>query len=105
MLAGGCAKNIDAVHGEQIEILSGPDAGKTFNAVIEVEPDQGLFTEQGNDKRAKIVLRFLGDGPQLGMTGKIKRDSGKIYQANSRDEADFLTTDYELTELVKDKDY
>lgn len=104
LLAGGCARHIDAVHGERIQILNGPDAGNYFQAVIETENDQILATELGNDARAKIVMRFLGNGPQLGMTGQIKRDDGSKYQAVIRQEAGFLTQDYELTEIVADKD-
>jgi hypothetical protein len=101
LLAGGCAQHIAAIHGEQIQVLSGPDAGRFFTAVREVEADQILTTDLGIDPRGKIVLRFIdGTEPQLGLTGRVKTDDGKIWNAVRRQEANFLTQDFELTEIV-----
>lgn len=99
MLAGGCALHVEAIHGEQVEILDGTDAGKFFAAVREVESDQILSTELGIDPRAKIFLRFIGN-PAIGMTGRVKTDDGSIWNAVRRPEGAFLTNDYELTEVT-----
>ncbi len=104
LLAGGCARHIEAIHGELVEVLDGPDAGKKFMAVREVESDQMLVTELGADPRAKIVIRFIdGTEPPLGMNGKVKTDDGRQWTAVRRQEGAFLTQDYELTEIT-DKD-
>ena len=67
MLAGGCAQHIEAIHGERVQVLDGPDAGKWFSAVREIQGDQILTSDLGEDPRAKIFLRFIeGSEPQLG---------------------------------------
>jgi hypothetical protein len=105
LLAGGCAQHIAAIHGERIQVLEGTDAGKFFTAVREIEPDNILMTELGPDARAKIWLRFIdGTQPQLGSQGKVKTDDGRKWNAVRRNEATFLTSDYELTEIVDGKD-
>ncbi len=105
MLAGGCARHIEAIHGELVMVLDGPDAGKSFTAVREIQSDQILMSELGEDPRAKIVLRFIdGTEPQLGMSGQVQTDDGKKWNAVRRQEANFLTQDYELTEIVDGKD-
>jgi hypothetical protein len=105
LLAGGCAKHIEAIHGEAIQVLSGLDAGKYFNAVREIESDQILTTDLGEDARAKIIIRFIdGTEPRLGLAGQIKTDDGKKWNAVRRQEANFLTQDFELTEIVDGKD-
>lgn len=105
LLAGGCARHIQAIHGDRVQVLDGPDAGRFFDAVREIESDQILSTELGEDPRAKIFLRFIeGSEPQLGSQGKIKTDDGRKWNAIRRQEASFLTTDYELTEIVAGKD-
>ena len=101
MLAGGCARQIEAVHGERVQVLDGPDAGQFFTAVREVENDQILVTELGPDARAKIWLRFREDAtPNIASQGTVQFDDGSKYRAVRRQEAGFLTNDYELTEIV-----
>jgi len=105
MLASGCAAHVAAIHGESVKVLSGPDAGQWFVAVREIESDQILSTDLGDDPRAKIFLRFMEDStPQLGMTGRVQTEDGRKWTAIRRQEAGFLTTDYELTEIVPGKD-
>lgn len=103
MLASGCAAQVAAIHGEQVEVLDGPDAGRFFTAVREIESDQVLSTDLGLDPRAKIFLRFI-EPPRIGLAGKVKTDDGKRWNAVRRQEANFLTQDFELTEIVEGKD-
>jgi hypothetical protein len=101
MLASGCARQIEAIHGEPVVVLEGPDAGKTFTAVREIESDQILTTDLGIDPRAKIFLRFIdGTEPRIGLAGRLKTGDGKIWNAVRRQEANFLTQDFELTEVT-----
>ena len=106
MLARGCALHIHRLHGEPVQILDGPNAGRPgYFAVIETMPDEILLTDLGTDPRAKIVMRFIdGTEPPIAKTGKVKLGNGKVYQAVQRDEANFLTQDFWLTELVAGKD-
>ena len=99
LLDSGCAAQIEAIHGEPVEILSGPDAGKIFTAVREVESDQVLSTDLGIDPRGKIFLRFRGE-PQIGDQGRVQTDDGRKWNAVRRQESHFLTNDYELTEIT-----
>lgn len=109
MLADGCVKHIHTVHGENVLILSGPDAGKTIPlAVQENESDQIVVTEQGEDARAKRFIRFQHPNiPQLGSQGEIRTTDvfGKnhIWNAVRQPGSAYLTVDYELTEIT-DKD-
>ena len=101
LLAGGCALQIEAIHGERVEVLSGLDAGKFFIGVREIMPDMMFPSEIATDPRAKIVLRFReASTPRIEKTGKLKTDDGRIWNAVRRQEAGFLTNDYELTEVT-----
>ena len=105
MLAGSAIPNLFATHGESVSILSGLDAGRTFTAIREIESDQILSTELGEDPRAKIFLRFvIGAVPRIGQSGRVQTDDGKQWNAVRLQEAGFLTSDYELTEFVAGKD-
>lgn len=102
LLTSGTASHIEAVHGERVQILDGPDAGKWFIAVREVESDQ-VITDLGVDARSKIVLRFTKT-PAITKQGTVKTDDNKIWKAVRRQEANFLTQDFELTQIVSGKD-
>lgn len=102
MLAGGCALHVEAVHGEPILILTGLDAGKTFTAVRENESDMLLATDLGADTRAKRIMRFR-DGqpvPRLGSQDTLKTEDGKKWTAVRRPDDGYLTTDFELIEVI-----
>ena len=58
LLAGGCALHVEAIHGEPVLVLSGPDAGNTFTAVRENASDVTVDDNLTADLRAKRVIRF-----------------------------------------------
>lgn len=102
MLASGCALHVEAFHGEPILILTGLDQGKTFTAVRETETDQLLTTDFGTDPRAKRVIRFR-DGqpiPRISAQDKIQTEDGKKWTAVKAPQDGYLSTDFELTEIV-----
>lgn len=98
LLASGCALHIEAIHGEELWLPN----GEKIVAVREVEQDQILMGDTGPDARAKIVLRFRDEvAAKIGLTAILKTGDGRRWQAVRRQEAGFLTNDYELTELTK----
>ena len=106
MLAGGCALHVEAIHGETILVLSGLDAGKTFTAVRENDQDLALNTELGEDLRAKRMLRFR-DGaplPRLAQNDTVQTEDGKQWNAVRNPQDGYLSTDFELKEIVPTKD-
>lgn len=104
MLARGCVRNIERVHGEQVKILSGLDAGKSFTAVVEIEQDLVLGDDGlGNDPRAKVMCRF-SVAPNIDSQDVVQTADGKKWNAIKRDFSDFLTTDFELMEIISAKD-
>ena|ERR1039458_4086370 len=106
MLGGGCALHVEALHGERVRVLSGPDAGRSFAAVMEVEPDLGLEMALGNDPRGKRVLRFREPAvPRLGSQDVVETDDGKRWRAVRRPDSAYLTVDFDLMEVVKGKDH
>ncbi len=101
LLARGCASHIEVIHGEAVEILSGPDAGKKFAGVVEVLPDLILEGELGGDPRSKTVVRFRNESvPNLASQGQVKTADGRKWNAIRQDFGSFLTTDFELKEIV-----
>ena len=102
MLASGAGVLIPALHGETVTVLNGPDTGKTFTAVIEVEHDLSLSGEGlGMDRRAKRIARFT-DGSVPTMTGKtqIQTGDGKKWLVINDPQNGYLTTDFELQAIV-----
>jgi hypothetical protein len=105
MLAGGCASHVEAVHGEPVTVLSGPDAGKTFTAVRETEADLIVTTDLSEDPRAKNVIRFRdGNVPRIIGQCVLKTSDGKKWHAVKAPQDGYLTTDFELREIVPGKD-
>lgn len=104
MLAGG-VRLLDVVHGEVIKVLTGAATG-TYTAIRETASDLVLMTELGQDPRAKRMLRFRDDGnvPALGSQDQIMTEDGKKWTAVRAPQDGYLTTDFELIELVKGKD-
>lgn len=103
MLARGCVQHVGAVHGERIQVLTGPDAGKFFQAnIIETAPDQILSTDLGEDPRAVMMLRFDNQLPVPNITksARIQTSNGKVYLATKQDFSGYLTTDFQLIEVT-----
>lgn len=105
LLATGSVAHAAALHGEPVTILTGPDAGQVFTAVIEIENDIELNTDIGLDPRAKRIARFTAAAaPRLASQGQIQTAAGKVYAAIRQPGMAFLTVDYELKEIVSGKD-
>lgn len=96
---GGCADHVEAMNGEPVVMLSGPDAGRTFTAVIEHAPDQIISGLLGEDSRGKRNIRFRdGRCPVIASQEQLQTGDGKIWLAVKTDLAAYLTTDFELRE-------
>ncbi len=105
LLARGALAHVHALHGERIEVITGEDAGAFFTGVIEVESDGMLPTELMADPRGRRMLRFKnGSVPRLKAHDRIKTDDGKTWTAIRQQFSAFLTTDFELREVVAGKD-
>ena len=102
MLSSGCVPSIERIHGEQIQVLSGPDSGKFFGAELESEPDDVLQTNLGPDPRAKWVVMFdrAKTLPNLTSQDTIKDSSGKVWKLVKPKFGSYLTLDYEIIEVV-----
>jgi len=103
----GCARQVEAVHGEVVTVMSGVDAGKTFTAVRETEDDLTVNLETGGtDPRSRRVLRFRTSGavPRLSSQDTIKTASGDLWRAIQAPRSGYLTTDFELIEILAGKD-
>lgn len=101
MLAGSCAVLIENLHAETVAVLTGPDTGKSFAAVKEVEPDVAFDSELSPDYRAKRVLRFrIPNVPNLSSQDRIKTADGLVWRAVRRPDSAYLTVDFELTQII-----
>ena len=108
LLAAGAASHIEAVHGEPVFILSGPDAGKTFLAVRENASDVVLDENLSPDPRAKRLIRFREGAPQgvprLSSQDRVQTCDGKQWYAVKYPQDGYLSSDFELVEIVNGKD-
>lgn len=101
LLAGGCVPHLEAIHGETFEILGGANAGTKFTGVREIESDQILTTELGEDPRAKIMLHIKSSlNVVLTAQQRLRTEDGRIWNAVRQQQANFLLDDYELTEIT-----
>jgi hypothetical protein len=103
----GCARQIEAAHGEAVTVMSGVDAGKIFLAVRETEDDLTVNMETGGtDPRSRRVLRFRTTGavPRLSSQDVVKTASGDLWRAIRAPRSGYLTTDFELIEILAGKD-
>jgi len=99
MLRRGCAKVIDAVHGEVIRVLSGTDAGKDFYGVVEVSNDL-VMSDGVSDVRARIMLHFSSLAPSIGKEAIVRTGDGKRWRAIRSPQNGFLSEDFELVEMT-----
>jgi hypothetical protein len=95
------ALSSEAIHGESIKILGGPDAGKTFIGIVEIESDFDLETGLGLDPRGKRVVRFrLPNVPNIESQTTVQIEDGTRWKAVRLPRNNYLTADFELKEQV-----
>lgn len=104
MLASGAVPLIQNTHGETILVLSGADVGKTFPCVRETEQDIILDAQLGEDRRAKRVVRFMYAVPNLESQDIVQTDDGKKWHCVRSPQDGYLSTDFELKEIINGKD-
>lgn len=101
MLATGSALHAEALHGEPVAVLTGLDAGSTFQGVIETESDSVLSGMLGEDPRGKRMIRFrVGCVPRLSSQDKIKTSDNKTWRCVRNPNSSFLTVDFEMIEVA-----
>lgn len=99
-LAGGAIRHVDAVHGDRVFIVSGPDAGKAFRGVVKTEGDQDIASLLGQQVLGRVLLYFRADSPQPVITPQtVLQAKGRVWTAVQQPRNSFLTVDYELTEV------
>ncbi len=104
MLASGVVPLVQNVHGETILVLSGADAGKSFQCVRETEQDIILDAQLGEDRRAKHVIRFMYAVPNLESQDVIQTDDQRKWHCVKSPQDGYLSTDFELKEIENGKD-
>lgn len=87
---------IQQLHGEPVDVLSGPDSGLTYHGVAEVDSDAALDSVLGADYRARRFVRFQ-QHPNL-RAGDMIRISGKVFFVVKNLGNSFLTSDFEIVE-------
>lgn len=101
----GCLPALETTHGETVTVLSGADAGKSFTAVQEIEQDIVFDEQLGPDRRAHRILRFRNTAvPNITSRDRLQTSDGKTWSAVVRPGNAYLTTDFELLEIVAGKD-
>jgi hypothetical protein len=101
MLGSGAGTLIPVLHGEPVTMLSGLDAGKVYNAVIEIVPDLTISGDGlGMDRRAKRKISFFGPVPRMKGNTKLKTSDGKRYLAIDDPQNGYLATEFELQEIT-----
>ena len=105
MMAAGFG-SIQAIHGESVLILTGPDAGKRYTGVILTQSVVSITDELGTDSREKVTCSFpISSCPALDMGGQIQDSSAQVWRVVNRvDNPADITTDFELIKIVTGKD-
>ena len=106
MLAAGVLPNLEAIHGEGIQVLSGLDAGLTFTGIVEIDEDSIIEGQAlGEDRRGRRLVRFACTPlPRIHNQDRLKTvNDGKKWKATRMPGNSHLTVDYELV-LVDPKD-
>ena len=101
-MLSGSLPLLQAVHAEPVQVIgAGPDSGKFFSGIIEIEQDFEFDGEVSSDRRAKRVVRFpVGASPNLKKLDKLKTSDKKVWTATVRPGIAFLTVDFELIETI-----
>lgn len=102
MLSGSAIPALQSVHSELVQVIgTGPDAGRFFNGIREIEQDFEFEGEVATDRRAKRMVRFpVGASPNLGKLDRLRTSDGKTWVATVRPGAAYLTVDFELIEKI-----
>lgn len=102
LLAGGAIPLLEVVHGETITVLTGPDAGKKFTAINEIEPDTNLVGEIATDARGTRYLHFNAASPypRLGKLDKVQTSDGRKWKATLEPNSSYLTVDYKIVQTI-----
>ena len=101
MLAAGVGTLVPTLHGETVTMLSGPDAGRTYTAVIEIVPDLTLDPSSlGMDRRAKRKISFFSAAPKVNGKTKIQDSGGNRFTVIDDPQNSYLATEFELQEIV-----
>lgn len=104
-MLSGSALHAEALHGEPVSVLTGADAGRPFQAVIDIESDSVLAGMLGEDPRGKRMIRFrVGKVPRLSSQDKIKTSDGKTWRCVRSQQSSFLTVDFEMIEVAEGLD-
>lgn len=106
MLASGFDSSMLPVHGEQIQVLTGADSGKTFSAVIEAKPNLMLEGVVIEDNREKIIAHFSNNNyPNVSPEDKMLDGNGVAWLFVERVINDHdNTTDFEFRKWVDNVD-
>ena len=106
LLGSAAMPNLDAVHSEPIKILDGVDAGKIMYGILSNEPDANVSSETLDlDPRQKTICRFTlrpGNIPSVNTKRlvKIQTQDGKRWAATKQDFSAYLSTDFELVQII-----
>ncbi len=95
-----CVDGLQTVHGETVRVLSGPEAGKDFKCIIEVETDLNIDSEMGQDVRGKRIARFRTPPSHNNKPFVMRTDDGRQWKATRQPGQAHLTTDFELVEIT-----
>lgn len=92
---------LESVHGEQVTVLTGLDAGKKFTAIKENAPDVMLDSDMVVDPRAKRIIRFKsGNVPRISDADVIQTSDGKLWRTVKYPQSGYLSEDFELVEIT-----
>lgn len=102
MLAAGVASHIEAIHGEPVFVETGPDAGRTFTAVVEIDTDAELEAALAGprDRRARRQFRFLNAVPQLSPNFILRTADGRRWSLVDHSQGGYLSTDFQAVEIT-----
>ncbi len=106
LLQAGCCAHINAVHGETITVLSAssPDAGKSFQCVVELDADSVLQQAmQGTkDRRARRALHFIAPNPapNLQPNDLIQTADGRKWEMVDDPQNDYLENHLCVQEVI-----
>lgn len=101
MLIQGCVKLVDTLHGENVTVLTGVNAGQTFFAVKEVMGELIIDGLVSKDDRAHRIIRFNNSKPlpQLKPEDTLQIGTSQWVVLDRKEDA-YLTTDYEISQLI-----